>query len=171
MQDGTDRAFVSKELMRITDDTQVPPDWYMEVISPNFCNSFWLQKSCPRLGFKIVIKMSSVMPLIFSAAKLCVITLNDNFWKRAKEVCRALKYQRQVVHVIRDQVGAENYDQKYQLIEFAELDTFVKWPKDSRKDDYYINEEGMYELLFSSQQAKARSFRKHCCNVMFPHVR
>ena len=111
------------------------------------------------------------MPFVFNAAKLCVITLNNNSWKRAKEVCTALKYQRQAVHVIRDHVGAENYAQKYQLIKFAELDTFAKWPKDSRKDDYYISEGGMYELLFSSQQPKARSFRKHCCNVMFPHVR
>ena len=29
----------------------------------------------------------------------------------------------------------------------------------------------MYELLFSSQQPKAKNFRKHCCNVMSPHIR
>ena len=28
----------------------------------------------------------------------------------------------------------------------------------------------MHELLFSSQQPKAKAFRKHCCNVLFPHV-
>ena len=33
------------------------------------------------------------------------------------------------------------------------------------------DEEGMYKLLFSSQQPKAKAFRKHCCNVLFPHVR
>ena len=48
--------------------------------------------------------------------------------------------------------------------------TPVDWPKDSQKFDIYINEEGMYELLFSSQQPKAKEFRKHCCNLMFPHV-
>ena len=47
----------------------------------------------------------------------------------------------------------------------------MDWPKDSRKDDYYINEEGMYELLFSSQQSMTKTFRKHCCNVMSPHIR
>ena len=46
----------------------------------------------------------------------------------------------------------------------------VDWPKDSRKDDYYTNEEGMYELLFSSQPQKAKDVRRHCCNVLFPHV-
>ena len=47
----------------------------------------------------------------------------------------------------------------------------MNWPSDSRKDDYYLNEEGMYEVLFSSQQPLARKLRKHCCNVMFPHIR
>ena len=28
----------------------------------------------------------------------------------------------------------------------------------------------MYELLFSSQQSKTKDFRRHCCNVLFPHV-
>ena len=28
----------------------------------------------------------------------------------------------------------------------------------------------MYELLFSSQQPKAKNFRRHCFNVLFPHV-
>ena len=48
--------------------------------------------------------------------------------------------------------------------------TTVVWPEDSQKFDIYTNEEGMYELLFSSQQPKAKEFRKHCCNLMFPHV-
>ena len=47
----------------------------------------------------------------------------------------------------------------------------MNWPSDSRKDDYYLNEEGMYEVLFGSQQPLARKLRKHCCNVMFPHIR
>ena len=114
--------------------------------------------------------MSYVAPFIFNTVELCVVTLNDKPWIRAKEVCRALKYQRQTAHVIRDHVSAENFTYKYQLIKLAETDTFTNWPKDSRKDDYYIIEEGTYELLFSSQQPKAKDFRKHCCNVMFPHI-
>ena len=49
--------------------------------------------------------------------------------------------------------------------------TPVNWPKDSQKYDLYLNEEGMYELLFSSQQPLAKKLRKHYCNVMFPHIR
>ena len=46
----------------------------------------------------------------------------------------------------------------------------MDWPKDSRKDEYYICEEGMYEIVFSSQQPKAKDFRRHCCSVLFPHL-
>ena len=46
----------------------------------------------------------------------------------------------------------------------------VDWPKDSQNYNIYTNEEGMYELLFSSQQKKAKDFRRHCYNVLFPHV-
>ena len=49
--------------------------------------------------------------------------------------------------------------------------TPLEWPKNSQPDEYYINEEGMYELVFSSHQPLAKKFRKHCCNVMFPHIR
>ena len=34
--------------------------------------------------------------------------------------------------------------------------TTVNWPRDLHKLDLYINEERMYELLFSGQQTKAR---------------
>ena len=36
------------------------------------------------------------------------------------------------------------------------------------KYDIYINEEETYEMVIPSQQPKAKNFRKHCCNVMFP---
>ena len=47
----------------------------------------------------------------------------------------------------------------------------VDWPNNLQKYDIYTNEEGMCELLFSSQQPKSKDFRRHCCNVLFPHVR
>ena len=31
----------------------------------------------------------------------------------------------------------------------------LEWPKNSQPDEYYLNEEGMYEVLFGSQQQKA----------------
>ena len=39
----------------------------------------------------------------------------------------------------------------------------VHWPKESQKLDIYINEEGMYELLHSNQQSKAK---ERCQNTI-----
>ena len=47
----------------------------------------------------------------------------------------------------------------------------MNWSKDSQKYDIYIIEEGMHGLLFSGKQPKVKTFRRHCCNVLFPHVR
>ena len=41
----------------------------------------------------------------------------------------------------------------------------------SQKCDIYISQEGMTELLFSSQYPKSKDFGKYCCNVLFLHIR
>ena len=43
--------------------------------------------------------------------------------------------------------------------------------KDSIKNYYYANGEGMYKIVTSSQQKMTKDFRRHCCNVLSPHVR
>ena len=101
---------------------------------------------------------------------LYVVAINDKPCTRAKEVCRALKYNKKTADLIKDFFDRENYAQKYQLIKFPAAGSFVNWLKDSKKDDYYIIEEGRYKLIFASQQPKAKYFRKHYCNVMFPRI-
>ena len=71
---------------------------------------------------------------------------------------------------MKNHCSKENYTQKYQMSGVPAVVTPVDWPKDSEKFDIYINQEGMYDLLLSSQQPKAKKFRKHCYKVMFPHV-
>ena len=117
--------------------------------------------------------MSSFMPFSFNAVELCVVTINKKPWKRAREVCRAIEYGKatKATHVIKAHVSPENDAHKWQLIKVSAASNSNNWAKDSRKDDYYINKEGMYEIVFSSQQPKAKDFRRHCCNVLFPHVR
>ena len=48
----------------------------------------------------------------------------------------------------------ENYTHKYQLSEFTAVGNSIDWPKDWRKDDYYINEEGMYEVVTSHRRKR-----------------
>ena len=116
-------------------------------------------------------KKMSLVPFTFTNVELKVVTINGKPWTRAKEVCKALEYNKKTAHVIRAHCSRENYAHKYDLTSVPTAGTPVNWPKDSQKYDLYINEEGMHELLFSSQQLLAKKLRKHCCNVMFPHIR
>ena len=36
------------------------------------------------------------MPLTFNTVKLCIVTINEKPWTRAREVCRALKYNKKL---------------------------------------------------------------------------
>ena len=116
-------------------------------------------------------KKMSFVPFTFKNVELKVVTINGKPWTRAKEVCKALEYNKKTAHVIRAHCSRENYAHKYDLTSVTAAVTSVNWPKDSQKYDLYINEEGVYELLFSSQQPLAKKLRKHCCDVMFPHIR
>ena len=55
------------------------------------------------------------MPLSFNAVKLCVVIINEKPWTRAREVCKALEYNKKTAHVIEAHVSPENYAQKYQM--------------------------------------------------------
>ena len=114
--------------------------------------------------------MSSVLPFDFNAVEIYVVTINEKPWTRAREVCKALRYEKAARRVVRHHYTRENIKHKHQLEVVRAVASTVNWPRDSQKLDLYISEEGMYELLFSRQQPKAKDFRRHCWNVLFPHV-
>ena len=93
----------------------------------------------------------SLVPFTFKNVELKVVTINGKPWTRAKEVCKALEYSLSINHVIKGHCSRENYAHKYDLSKWSAADHLLNWPSDSRKDDYYLNEEGTYELLFSSE--------------------
>ena len=114
------------------------------------------------------------MPFVFNPAELCVVTINEKPWTRDTKVCKALEYDvktSKTANIIRAYCSQENITQKHQMSSIHAGCTPINWPKDSQKFHIYISGEGIYELLFSSQQPKAKDFRKHCCNVLFPYVR
>ena len=99
---------------------------------------------------------------------------SKHLWKtleRTREVYKALEYGKaaKATNVLKRVCAKTNYAHKCQLDELVSETNFVEWPMDSRKDDYYVNKEGTYEIVFKSQQPKAKDFRKHCCNVLFHH--
>ena len=118
-------------------------------------------------------KMSSVMPFAFNAVELYVVTVNGKHWTRAKDVCKALGYGENTKpkDVLKKHVSIENKQHQNQLKGWVTANQPLNWPKNSQPSEYYLNEEGMYEVLFGSQQQKAKAFRKYCCNEMFPRIR
>ena len=83
--------------------------------------------------------MSSVMPLTFNAVKLCVVTINEKPWTRAREVCKALQYGRatKTADVVRCLCTRENYVHKWQLAGLVTKP--VNWPRDSRSSSSSSN--------------------------------
>ena len=47
---------------------------------------------------------------------------------------------------------------KYQLSSVTATVTTINWPSDLQKYNLYISEEGLYKLVFSSQQPLAKEF-------------
>ena len=108
------------------------------------------------------------MPFSFNVAVLCVVTFNEKPWTRAREVRRALEYNKKTTDIVKE-VLVKSYAQKYQISDFTVAGKAADWREGSQKYDIYVNEEGMYEIVFPSQQPKAKDFRRHCYNVLFPH--
>ena len=111
------------------------------------------------------------MPCSFNVVKLSVVIINEKPWTRTREVCKALRYEKAVKQVVRHHCTRENIQHKHQLVAIPRAGTTVNWPRDSQKLDLYINEEEMYQLLFSSQHPKVKDFGRHCCNVILPQIR
>ena len=123
---------------------------------------------------ELKIKMSSVMsPSLNAAVELCVVTINERPWTHAREVCKALEYGKatKAADVVRHLCSKTDYAHKWQLTGLVPKTKPADRPKNPQKYDISINEEGMYEIVFSSQQPKTKDFRRHYCNVLFPHVR
>ena len=105
--------------------------------------------------------MSSVIPFVFNAVELCVVTINEKPWTRAKEVCKALECNKKTADTVKAFCSRENYAHKWQLAGSVSETSSMNWPIDSQKLDLYINEEGIIELLVSSQQPLAKELTEY----------
>ena len=103
----------------------------------------------------------SLSPFTFNEVVLHVVTVDVKEWCRAKEVFRALEYDKKVsktTNIIRARCNTENISKNYQLSSVLSSCTPSDWPKDSQKYGLHVNKEGLYELMFSSQQPLPRVF-------------
>jgi prophage antirepressor-like protein len=121
-------------------------------------------------GYKEKYNRMSLVHYTFNNTNLFTVDINGKQWTRAKEVCESLEYEKESRKVIKYHISSENIRHKHELQVGPESDPTCKWPLDSQKLDLYINEQGMYELAFKSQQPKAKTFRKYCYNKLFPQI-
>ena len=79
--------------------------------------------------------MSCVMPFTFNAVELCVVTIDEKPWTRAREVYRALEYGKttKAADIVKHLCSRENYPHKLQLTEFVFETNFMDWPIGSQK--------------------------------------
>ena len=92
---------------------------------------------------------------------MCVVTINEKPWIRAKEVRSALEYNKKTTNIVKNHCSKENYAHKWQLAGLISETKPVSWPRDSQKLDLYINEEGMIEVLVRSQQPLAKKLAEY----------
>ena len=83
--------------------------------------------------------MSSIIPFTFNAMELWVVTINEKPWTYAKEVCRALEYNKKTADIVKTFCSQENYAKKWQLAGLVSETKPVNWLRDSQKLDLYIN--------------------------------
>ena len=110
------------------------------------------------------------MPFVFNVAELCIVSINEKPWTPWICAGRWNIAGPPRSMMLQSTFAVEKITIKWQLTELVSETNFMDWPKDLRKDYYYTSEEGMYELLFSSQQPKAKDLKRHCCNVLLPYV-
>ena len=113
---------------------------------------------------ELQIKMSFVTPLTLNAVELCIVAIHEKPWTRARKVCRALKYNKKTVNIVKNHCSKENYTQKYQLSSAHAACTPISWSKHSQKCDTCINEKVMIELLVGSQQPLEKELAK-CMDI------
>ena len=101
------------------------------------------------------------MPFSFNTVELCVVIINEKPWTRAREVCKALRYEKVARQVVRHHCTRENYTHKWQLAGLVSETKPVNWLRNSQKLDLYINEEGMIEQLVGSQQPLAKELAEY----------
>ena len=109
------------------------------------------------------------MPFSFNAVELCVVTINGKHWARAREVCKALRYEKKTANIAKNHYSRENYAQKYQMSSVPAAGTAVDWPKDSQNVDINKKKECMssYFQVNSQKKRTSEGIVLMCCFLMF----
>ena len=71
---------------------------------------------------------SEIMSFKFNSVDLFTVTINEKPWTRAKEVCKALEYQRRAKDILREHVSIEDKRHRFELQGGSVTEPLLKWP-------------------------------------------
>ena len=107
--------------------------------------------------------MPSYNTITFENNKIIIIVDNDyEIWFNAKQICLSLKYS-ELKKAIANNVDKED---KIQLKNIN-----INFEIKQQPDSIYINETGLYSLLFASRTTKAKKFMKWVKKEVLPSMR
>ena len=124
-------------------------------------------------------KMSSVMPLTFNAVELCVRTIKEKPWTRAREMCKALKWckvmfphvRRQLTNEMKedDQLAIEEIQEKHQQA-IEEKDAALALLTDDLKDHDNRIQAIQYENVPLQAQRNVYQAQLQRCEDIITHL-
>ena len=107
--------------------------------------------------------MSNFNTINFEKHKIVVITDNNNIiWFNAKQICVSLEYKQSKQIII-------NHVDSNDKIQLKNMNIDFNMPQ--QPDSIYINESGLYSLLISSKNIKAKKFTKWITSDVLPSLR
>jgi len=107
--------------------------------------------------------MSRYNTINFENHKIIVIIDNNNLiWFNAKQICISLEYKQAKQAII-------NNVEKTDKIQLKNMN--ISFDMKQQPDSIYINESGLYSLLFSSKSVKSKKFIKWLTNDVLPELR
>ena len=135
--------------------------WFIKVVNTkkDFFSEFLYLVARYKLFFdRKELQIERCLPFTFSAVELQTITINEKPCTHFREVCKALEYNAKTPNTanIIAQCSQENNIQKYQMIKLAGTNILVNWPNGWQRNNIFVSEDRMHELLVLSQQPKAK---------------
>ena len=95
--------------------------------------------------------------------KICVIKCRDEIWFRGKDIAKALGYEKTRNAILKH----VDDDDKYILEDIRFGAPF----KNEQGDSIFINESGLYSLIFRSKLESAKSFKRWVTKDVLPSIR
>ena len=99
--------------------------------------------------------------------EICVIKCRDNIWFRGKDIAKALGYEK-----TRNAILKHVDDDDKSILEDIRREPQIRAPfKNEQGGSIFINESGLYCLIFGSRLESARNFKRWVTKDVLPSIR